>query len=663
LVLDATVHSIHVEAHDPVEGSDSPAGGGQLRASQAYLLAVVATAATLASQLALVAQMAGQRTFVIFMVPIMLSAYVGGLRAGLLATVTAFAGACYYLLPPIHSFAIDSNMGRWQLFFLAVAGVFTSVLSESLHRARRRANLATRRHRVAEERVRVSEAALSRSVQRLNEAQRIGKIGDWERDLTTDAVSWSPQVFEILGRDPLLGPPRHSAEAIAMYDAASQTLLEQKVNQAIATGEPQDYELVALRPDGARVHVHVRTLTKRDESGRVTGFLGTVQDITERKMAEAGLQQRDSLLHVAGRVAHFGGWSVNLADGKHVWSDEVARIHDEPPGYAPAVSDGINYYAPEFRQKITTVFGDCARDGTPFDEEMQIVTARGRRVWVRAVGEAVRNAAGVIVCVQGAFQDITERVRTDEQLRRMTAELEDRVLERTAQLQAANQELEAFSYSVSHDLRSPLRAVDGFAQAVLEDFGPQLPADGRRQLQVIRDSAQNMGALIDDLLRLSRLSRTPLAKQECDTGMLVRDVLEDIVRQHEGRRVELRIGKLPSCTGDPALLRQVWVNLLSNAFKYTQKREAALVEVGCEARPDGSVYFVRDNGAGFDMRYASKLFGVFQRLHRAEDYEGTGVGLAIVQRVVNRHGGRIWAEASVDRGATFYFTLPEDAKS
>ena len=171
-----------------------------------------------------------------------------------------------------------------------------------------------------------------------------------------------------------------------------------------------------------------------------------------------------------------------------------------------------------------------------------------------------------------------------------------------------------------------------------------------------------MGVLIDDLLTFSRLSRAPLKKQEVNTGELVRSVLEDLRLQREGRQIDLRVGELPACDGDPALLRQVWINLLSNAFKYSRKREVAVVEIGWDAGTSGGVYFVRDNGTGFDMRYADKLFGVFQRLHRAEDYEGTGVGLAIVQRIVHRHGGRIWAEAEEGRGASFYFTLAEKTK-
>ena len=225
------------------------------------------------------------------------------------------------------------------------------------------------------------------------------------------------------------------------------------------------------------------------------------------------------------------------------------------------------------------------------------------------------------------------------------------------QLEAANKELESFSYSVSHDLRAPLRAMDGFSRAVLEDFGPQLPAEGLRYLQIIRTSAQRMGNLIDDLLSFSRLSRTTMCKRTIDVRQLVHDALEELNGQREGREIELNIADLPACEGDPALLKQVWINLLSNALKYTQKRESAVINVGSKADGRNSIYFVGDNGTGFDMRYANKLFGVFQRLHRVEDYDGTGVGLAIVQRIIHRHGGRVWAEAAVDQGATFYFTL------
>jgi light-regulated signal transduction histidine kinase (bacteriophytochrome) len=204
-----------------------------------------------------------------------------------------------------------------------------------------------------------------------------------------------------------------------------------------------------------------------------------------------------------------------------------------------------------------------------------------------------------------------------------------------------------------------LRAVNGFAGIVLEDFGQQLPEEGRRCLERIRNGGQRMGELIDDLLAFSRLSRQSVNRQPMNSARMVQEVFDDLKPQQNGRQIEMRISDLPVCNGDPVLVKQVWVNLLSNAVKYTRGRQPAIVEVGCARENGADIFFVRDNGAGFDMQYANKLFGVFQRLHRADEFEGTGVGLAIVQRIVHRHGGRVWVEARVDHGATFYFTLNE----
>ncbi len=225
------------------------------------------------------------------------------------------------------------------------------------------------------------------------------------------------------------------------------------------------------------------------------------------------------------------------------------------------------------------------------------------------------------------------------------------------ELEASNKELEAFSYSVSHDLRAPLRAIDGFSRILLEDYQTALPAEASRYLDLVCANTEKMGELVDDLLAFSRLSRQPLRKQTVAPEDIVRQVLADLHAEQDRRQIEIVIGDLPACEGDHALLKQVYVNLLANAIKFTSKREVARIEVSSIDRAGVRVYFVRDNGVGFDMQYVNKLFGVFQRLHRAEDYEGTGVGLAIVQRIINRHGGRVWAEAELDRGATFYFTL------
>jgi signal transduction histidine kinase len=231
-------------------------------------------------------------------------------------------------------------------------------------------------------------------------------------------------------------------------------------------------------------------------------------------------------------------------------------------------------------------------------------------------------------------------------------------LERSnAKLAEAVKELEAFSYSVSHDLRAPLRSIDGFSRIALRDHEQELPERARHYLKVVLESAGQMGELIDDLLAFAHLGRQSVKKRPVATASLVRQCLEDLSAGRDGRNAEITIGDLPPCQADPALLKHVFTNLLGNALKFTRDREPARIEVGCEAGEVPPVYFVRDNGAGFDMKYSEKLFGVFQRLHHAEDFEGTGVGLAIVERIVRRHGGRVWAVGEVDKGATFYLTL------
>jgi PAS domain S-box-containing protein len=269
----------------------------------------------------------------------------------------------------------------------------------------------------------------------------------------------------------------------------------------------------------------------------------------------------------------------------------------------------------------------------------------------------------------GISIDITDQVRAEEKVRQLNTELEQRVAARTDQLQAANQELEAFSYSVSHDLRAPLRAIDGFSRILLEDFSAELQPEAQRFLGLVRSNTQQMGKLVDDLLTFSRLHRQPLHKQLFHPAEEVRRALDALDHERQGRQFDIIVGELPPCWADPVLIRQVFVNLLSNALKFTRSRSIAKIEIGfvpgqlpaktLVGQSVAGIYFIRDNGVGFDMRFAQKLFTAFQRLHRAEDYEGTGIGLAIVQRIINRHGGKVWADAQVDAGATFYFVLPE----
>ncbi len=291
----------------------------------------------------------------------------------------------------------------------------------------------------------------------------------------------------------------------------------------------------------------------------------------------------------------------------------------------------------------------------PFVEQT-MQTLDGRRLDVEVAAAPLvfvgKAAAQVIV------HDIGEQKRAREEIRRLNVELEKRVAERTTELEAANKELEAFSYSVSHDLRAPLRHIEGFVEILVATKAQSLDEESQKHLATIADSARQMGRLIDDLLAFSRTARAEMSKSQIRLSDLVQGCLRDLDPETHGRRIEWKIPQLPQVFADPALLRQVMLNLLGNALKYTRPREVACIEMGSRQEGEEQVIFVRDNGVGFDSRYAAKLYGVFQRLHRAADFEGTGVGLANVRRIILRHGGRTWAEGEVDKGATFYFSLP-----
>jgi light-regulated signal transduction histidine kinase (bacteriophytochrome) len=228
-----------------------------------------------------------------------------------------------------------------------------------------------------------------------------------------------------------------------------------------------------------------------------------------------------------------------------------------------------------------------------------------------------------------------------------------------ALLESVNKELEAFSYSVSHDLRAPLRAISGFSQAVIEDYAPKLDDEGKRYLGLIQENAHRMGRLIDDLLTFSRLGRQQMTESEIDLDILAKSVFDELSALEPGRKIEFAIQSVPPVHGDASMICQVLTNLLSNAIKFTRNRDVAFIKFGYSTEYDGGAYYVRDNGVGFDMQYVGKLFGVFQRLHSISEFEGTGVGLALVSRIITRHGGRVWAEGKVNQGATLYFTLPQ----
>ena len=309
------------------------------------------------------------------------------------------------------------------------------------------------------------------------------------------------------------------------------------------------------------------------------------------------------------------------------------------------------------RKASKAAFREVQVNGYLRYENLPLQSRRGEIREVEFVSNVyVEDGHRVIQC---NIRDNTEHRKAEKEVRRLNEELEQRVADRTAQLQAANRELETFSYAVSHDLRAPLRHINGFSQALMEDYGEKLDATGNGYLQELRDATQEMGQLIDDMLKLARVTRSEILMETVNLSELAHTIIKELQKKDPGRTVTVDIREALSARGDKRLLRILLTNLFGNAWKFTSKRANAEITFGNELSDGDTVYFVCDNGAGFDMAYADKLFGAFQRLHRVDEFDGTGIGLATVQRIVNRHGGRAWAEGAVDIGATVYFTIPD----
>ncbi len=437
-----------------------------------------------------------------------------------------------------------------------------------------------------------------------------------------------------------------------LFVGEERALIQRQIQAVFVDGQA-DAETNLFTKQGDRTPYYFTGL--RIELDGQPCLLGVGLDLTSRRKAEAALHEAQSLRAEAEKLGKVGGWEFDTETKAVTWTEEVFHIHEVDLTYQPTVDAGINFYAPASRPIIARAVQRAIEQGEPFDVELEIVTAKGNRRHVHSIGRADPTRRTVL----GFFQDITAQKHAEQEIRNLNAELEQRVHERTAQLETANKELEAFSYSVSHDLRAPLRAIDGYGRILLEDYESRLDPEGRRLLGVISGETRRMGQLIDDLLAFSQLSRRKLEASDIDMTAMARAIFDEQAGHAPQRVFRLELQPLPPANGDPAMIRVALGNLLSNAIKFTTPRNPAVIEIGGRQEDGQAVFYVKDNGVGFDMQYAHKLFGVFQRLHSTEEFEGTDVGLALVQRVIHRHGGRVWAEGKVDEGATFYFSLPD----
>jgi PAS domain S-box-containing protein len=459
-------------------------------------------------------------------------------------------------------------------------------------------------------------------------------------------------------------PPLNELIGKNVFDLFPPAVAEQLWNNDLAAlharGPVRSEEIVRHTDGSWHTYVTVKfpIYLESDQPG---GICAISTDITERKRAEEELQVSGARL--AGVIDSAMDAIITLDDDQNIILFNAAAEKMFRCPAAAALGQPIERFIPE---RFRAVHREYIRH---FDETGLTSRAMGQLrplFGLRADGEEFALEASISRIVVGGrklftviLRDITERQRAEEAIRQLNAELEQRVVERTAQLAASNKELEAFAYSVSHDLRAPLRAIDGFSRILLEDYADKLDAEGQRLFAIVRGSAQRMDQLITDLLSLWRITRNEMVLSRLDMTTLVRAVYAEIASPDVQAQFTLTVAALPAADGDAALLRQVWSNLLANAIKYTLPQPVRRIEVGGYWQGGEYIYFVKDTGVGFNPAYAHKLFGVFQRLHKAEEFEGTGVGLAIVQRIIQRHGGRVWGEGKIDRGATFYFSLPD----
>ena len=558
------------------------------------------------------------------------SAWIGGLRGGLAGTAIGALLAWYVFIPPAFSFSHDNQANTFSIVVFVLMGSLFAYFFERLHQAQARSE--TRFEATFE------QAAVGIAL--------VAPNGHWLRV--------NRKLCDIVGyrADELM---LKTFQDITHPDDLNSDL--EYVSQMLA-GDIATYSLEKRyrRKDGDATWINLSVALVRTADGAPDYFISVVEDIQARKDAEANLTE-------AKRLAKLGHWHWDLRTDRHTWSEEIHSIYGRDPALPPAVYPEVSAcFTPESWARLAAAVEYTRTTGHAYECDAEVVRPDGTNRWITARGEVERDADGKISVMRGTVQDITERKQAEEEIRRLNADLERRVTERTAELSSANRELDSFAYAVSHDLRAPLRAMSGFSQALLEDYGEQLADDeARKYLNQIDLASHRMSDLIDGILALSRSTRGDLQRDRIDISDLATRRLATLSLEDTSRRVHWQVEPGLSLVGNASMLEAVCENLLDNAWKYTGRTAAPEIRVYADNHDSQRWLCIADNGAGFDMAHAERLFKPFQRLHRQDEFPGIGIGLATVQRIIHRHGGEITARGEPGRGATFCFTLPDMA--
>lgn len=506
----------------------------------------------------------------------------------------------------------------------------------------------------AEKTIRDSEAQLS-------VATKIAKLGYWEYDRKTDLITFSEQFYQLLGYQAeelggyLMTPTEYGERLLTPQDMEHIT---QQIVSALDEDKPVSryFEQRIKYSSGELGYGAVRFVTVPDEKGTIYKAIGIYQDINDRKKAEMALIESEANLQKAFEIAAIGAYKYHIAEDTFEWDQSAIDVFDIKAEQVPRnLQEFLQLIPAEDLYLVRNEQDRVVREGT-FDMEVRFIAESGFK-WLRFKGTREYNDQREPTFSVGVVQDITERKEAETELTKYREQLEELVRQRTAQLENTNKDLEAFAYSISHDLRAPLRHINGFSNMLKRRLPRPIAKDALKYITLINEASRRMGTMIDGLLHFSRLGRHQIQTSDIDLNQLIPEIIEEWQSGGNNRPIKWNLYELPIVSGDAVLLKVAFGHLISNALKYTQKEPEAVIEIGTDRTTDSCTVYIKDNGVGFDMQYADQIFGVFQRLHREEEFEGTGIGLANVQQIIKRHGGTIYAQSEEGLGATFFISF------